>query len=35
MTPEFTQMMAHYNQWINQRLYIAASGLGADQLKKD
>jgi len=35
MSPEFTQMMAHYNQWMNQRMYQAASGLVADELKKD
>jgi uncharacterized damage-inducible protein DinB len=35
MTPEFTQLMAHYNQWMNQRMYEAASRLGADLLMKD
>ena len=35
MTPEFTQLMAGYNQWMNQRLYQAASSLGADQLHQD
>ena len=35
MTPEFTQLMARYNLWMNQRLYETASRLGADQLMKD
>ena len=35
MTPEFTQLMAGYNQWMNLRLYQAASSLGADQLHQD
>ena len=35
MTPEFTQLMAHYNQWMNQRMYEAVSRLGADLLMKD
>jgi len=35
MTPEFTQLIARYNQWMNQRMYEAASRLGADQLMKD
>ena len=35
MTPEFTQLMAHYNQWMNQRMYEAASRLGADRLMQD
>ena len=35
MTPEFTQLMAHYNQWMNQRMYQAASRLGVDLLMKD
>ena len=35
MTPEYTQLMAHYNQWMNQRMYEAASRLGADLLMKD
>ena len=35
MSPEFTRLMARYNQWMNQRLYQAASRLGADQLHQD
>ena len=35
MTLEFTQLMAHYNQWMNQRMYEVASRLGAEQLMKD
>ena len=35
MTLEFTQLMAHYNQWMNQRMYAAASRLEANLLMKD
>ena len=35
MTPEFAQQMAHYNQWMNLRLYEAATQLGTDRLKQN
>jgi len=35
MTLEFTQLMAHYNQLMNQRMYQAASRLGVGLLMKD
>jgi uncharacterized damage-inducible protein DinB len=35
MTPELAQQMAHYNQWMNQRMYDAAAQLGTDRLKQN
>ena len=35
MTPELAQQMAHYNQWMNRRMYDAAAQLGTDRLKQN
>ena len=35
ITPEYVSMMASYNQWMNAKLYAAASGLSADALSAD